>query len=324
MGSHPADYILDFHDFDAFVDENAFVPHANCFIPGHYEDQSSSSGPTTTQNKVKHSSDLGAFSHKLLPPSNNPYCRNIDKIDLGTQLPEEFSWRDRGILGMPRDQAACGSCWAQAAGKAITSQLSLHYNRYVEASVQQIVDCTWEWAENFTNKACMGGNSYSAYRQFHNMGINISTEEEYPYLGIGGQCSSYRNVNPDVEYRIKTGVGRVIGCLQFTTESSSYEDKKNLIKAALYKYGPLVVLIKVTGSEFGILGSQVYDDKHCMPDASSGTNHAVTLSGWTKDAWEIQNSWSDLWGDKGYGYISYNHDCGISEEPIVPLLEFDD
>jgi len=60
-----------------------------------------------------------------------------------------------------------------------------------------------------------------------------------------------------------------------------------------------------------------------MPTEDFGTNHAVTLSGWTKDAWEIQNSWSDQWGDKGYGYISYKYDCGISEEPIIPLVEYD-
>jgi C1A family cysteine protease len=65
-----------------------------------------------------------------------------------------------------------------------------------------------------------------------------------------------------------------------------------------------------------------YYDPRCNSDAI--LDHVVLVTGWRTYAsgvwgWEIENSWSDLWGDHGYGYIrggldehGNRTDCGIT------------
>ena len=118
------------------------------------------------------------------------------------------------------------------------------------------------------------------------------------------------------------GVAKLIGCKQFFKENSTNSETVKLLKSALYKYGPLAVSIKVAESRYGYIGNETYGNEACMPNEESGVNHAVILSGWKSDGWEIQNSWSDLWGDEGYGYLKYDYDCGISTMALLPILEY--
>ena len=328
MGSHPADYYLDFEEFGYTAPGSKFVPHQSCFIDGSYINMTTPSGPTYSSSSDKKSQEAKLsrlFNRYLRAHStysdDQGYCKIINSVSLDIDLPKTFSWKDRGIIGKPRDQSACGSCWAQSSGKAISAQLSLHYHKYIEASVQQIIDCTWD-LDNYSNFACQGGDPELSYQLLDQRNISILSEDDNPYIGIGGSCP----YNKTVGYMNDKGYAKVTGCNKFVaSDPSNYNNTKKLLQSALYKYGPLSVLIRVVGtSNFGILDGSVYDDPQCMPSEGNETNHAVTLTGWTEDAWEIQNSWSDLWGDNGYGYISYNHDCGISQDAIIPILEFTD
>ena len=43
-------------------------------------------------------------------------------------------------------------------------------------------------------------------------------------------------------------------------------------------------------------------------------DHAVTIVGYTTDAWIVKNSWGRGWGDKGYIYLERGHNtCGLAE-----------
>jgi len=306
LGSHPSDYILDFTTFGPTIEESAFAPDSVCFINPHIVDTSKHSSHIFKFNK-----DLG-LSGDL--NDDQPFCDVVPNVDFEGDLPENFSWRDRNILGIPRDQATCGSCWAQGAARAITAQLSLHYGHFTDASSQQIIDCCWAELNNW---ACSGGKAWLAYQRLYEQGINISSEQDYPYIGVGGRCSfGFPKGNT-------SGLGRITGCKQFIRKGATADQTITLLKRALYKYGPLAISIRVATEDFGYLGKEVYNNSACMPTPTEGVNHAVILSGWTKNAWEIQNSWSDLWGDQGYGYIAYEHDCGISTMALLPTLEFD-
>ena len=56
-------------------------------------------------------------------------------------------------------------------------------------------------------------------------------------------------------------------------------------------------------------------------------SHAVLVSGYGTtdeghDYWLVKNTWSALWGDKGYIRIARNpHDCGIATQPMYVELK---
>jgi hypothetical protein len=54
----------------------------------------------------------------------------------------------------------------------------------------------------------------------------------------------------------------------------------------------------------------------------NGTDHAVLVVGYGKENgvnyWIVKNSWSTLWGDKGYVKIKEDL-CGILNKPVIVL-----
>ncbi|EAY09448.1 Clan CA, family C1, cathepsin L or H-like cysteine peptidase [Trichomonas vaginalis G3] len=280
-GSHPADYYFDVFDFGPVVDEAPFIIPTGC-VGGN------SSGPTLRQSKM-----------------NTNYCPT-KHIDFKGDLPESFSWRNLpNVVAMPRDQANCGSCWAQAAATSISSQISMRTNKTTKVSVQQIVDCTW----NDHNFACFDGFTDAAFRVMQQKQMKLVLEDDYPYIGLGGYCPTN---NHSMNVIVKD-------CWQ--VEPKDVEQ----LKRALYLYGPVAVAIATDSSFAKYQGPGVFPGKSATLD---DLTHAVTLTGWgvAKDGtkyWEIQNSWSDFWGIDGYGLINqdFDHDIGITLDAFVPVIE---
>lgn len=278
--SHPADYYFDIHSFGPMIDEAAFVVPPDC-VGGN------SSGPTLRRDKM-----------------NTEYCP-VKHIDYNGQLPESFSWRDvPNVLGMPRDQANCGSCWAQATAVSLSAQVSMALNKTTKLSVQQVVDCTW----NNHNFACFDGFTDAAYYELKTKEIPLTLDDEYPYLGVGGYCPTH--------YLSK--VAKVKGCWQ--VEPKNVEQ----LKRALFLYGPVAVAIAAYPDFAQWQGPDIYPGFEATMD---NLTHAVTLTGYgVKNGvpyWEIQNSWSDFWGVDGYGWIKQDlkSDIGITLDAFVPVVE---
>ena len=305
--SHPTIYIFDITDYSPFANTSNFLyPATGCR-------NIDPNGP-----QVKRTSDHGAHIKKGTEPAYQ--CVNITSSELESvniNGISSFSWRDvPGVVPLVRDQSNCGSCWAQSATEAISSQFSLRKSGNVTVSVQQMIDCAWV---TNTSQACQGGEGYDGYGYYAEHQINITTEEEYPYLGVSGYCQqSFGKV-----------LGRVTGCKRVSIDDS---DRTINVLKALYKYGPLMIYINSPHS-FYDYKSGIFDDaEECANiNEHDQTNHGVLLTGWKTmvDAktneevltYEIMNSWSPRWGDQGFAYISSKNDCGVPVYPLLPEVE---
>lgn len=304
--SHPAEYILDIVEYSPFPNETNFmVPVMKCL-------NRSDSGPRL--NKF-----AGDISMQRKRPIQKDYqCKPLTpSSDIKIDGIKEFSWRNyKGVVQVVRDQANCGSCWAQSAGEAISSQISLHSKGNFTVSIQQIMDCVWNEGHTGSDGsyACAGGEGYDAYGKLAELQLNLTTEEEYPYLGVSGHCQ--KNFG-------KT-IGKVTGCYQIMRDSSN---KDINVLRALYKYGPLMIYIRAGTAPFvAYTGGSFNNHEVCGGiDDHDKTDHGVLLTGWkTIDGvihYEIMNSWSTFWGEEGFAYISSENDCGVPVMPLLPLVE---
>jgi len=222
--------------------------------------------------------------------------------------PKTFSWRDvPGVVGPPRDQVACGSCWAFGTAEAMEGQLGLKTGIFRPLSVNQVMDCTWDG----NNNGCNGGEAGPAYRSMVNQTLRVTYEEFYPYIGVTGQCK--RNI-PDEETALL-----VKDCLKI-------DPSTKVLKEAIATLGPATIGINVPEGML-LYTDGAYTDMTCT-GAKSDLVHEVLLTGWTiidgKEAWEIKNSWSSYWGKDGYIYIQsedQEHNCGVTTDAKIPIID---
>jgi len=243
-------------------------------------------------------------ARRLLGQNDVEYCQTY----YGTPqfpLPAEFSWRNAtNVVGKPRDQVACGSCWAFSTAEAVESQFAIKTGKFREISTNQIMDCTWDT----NNNGCSGGEVAPALYSLMKNKIPIAYESEYPYLGASGYCNK----------NIQDVAGYIAGCYQI-------DKKSDTIKEALIKFGPLAIAINVI-SEMSFYNGGVIDNQKCT-GTPEDLVHAVLLTGWKvidgKEAWEIKNSWSTYWGYEGYIYIQSEHqewNCGVTTDAVAPIV----
>jgi C1A family cysteine protease len=81
------------------------------------------------------------------------------------------------------------------------------------------------------------------------------------------------------------------------------------VKSALQHYGPVVIGVTIYdsfNSANAISTGRIPDPK---PTESIVGGHAICIVGYddTKRRFRFENSWGADWGDKGYGYLSYNY-----------------
>jgi len=105
---------------------------------------------------------------------------NHDKNTL--DMPKEFKkWKK--YMNEPRNQGACGSCYAVATVGMVESRLNILYEGQFNdrLSVQHILSCS------VYNQGCDGGYSYLALK-FGNE-VELVPESCFPYKKITGSCN---------------------------------------------------------------------------------------------------------------------------------------
>lgn len=79
-------------------------------------------------------------------------------LGAGQELPKQFDWREKNIVGPVKEQHTCGSCWAFTTSAVLQSQYAKETGEIVDLSEQMLIDC------DTINQGCKGGLMTDAYK----------------------------------------------------------------------------------------------------------------------------------------------------------------
>lgn len=203
-------------------------------------------------------------------------------------LPESFDWRNMNVITSVKNQRDCGSCWAFSAIGNIESQYAIQYNKLVDLSEQQLVNCDHQ------NNGCNGGLIHWAMEEIMRRG-GVVVEPEDPYVAVDSVC------------KLKPAQFNINGCVQYNLRN---EDK---LRELLVVNGPVSIAIDV----IDVMDYKQGISSTCRSD--NGLNHAVLLVGYgvrnNVPYWIVKNSWGVEWGEDGFFKLQRNiNSCGMMNE----------
>lgn len=214
-------------------------------------------------------------------------------------LPQVLDWRDKGGVNWVSpilSQGNCGSCVAFAAIGVLETQYNIATglpNTHVRLSQQHLFSCGGGYCD-------FGWMPEGAARYLQNTGV--PDEACMPYIsGATGKDIACNASCSDSRSRSL----RIAGYTKPTRSLRNIDS----VKEALQR-GPLVTTLQVY-SDFIAYGGGVY--KHTTGEVMGG--HAISIVGYddNKQAWIIRNSWGEEWGEKGFGYVSYEDLSGVAD-----------
>jgi cathepsin L len=226
--------------------------------------------------------------HKIIVEARDKYVRRTEvKLPYLHWLkikpkapPKHFDWAAKGKVTPVEDQGSCGSCWDFSAIGAFESSYLIHNGRTIDASEQQVLDCS-------KGGSCGGGWHGPVFDYLVHHGTSSA-----------GAYRAYRHKQGDCNHKVATPLRAVNwGYVNPKVDIPSNSE----LKHALLEHGPLAVAVNATGL------FQAYTGGVFNEHAKGDINHCVLLVGWDdgKKAWRIKNSWSARWGEKGYMWIAY-------------------
>jgi hypothetical protein len=238
--------------------------------------------------------------------------------------PTNFDWRALGAVTDIKNQKDCGSCWSFSTAQDIEGVHYLAGNDLISFAEQQLVAC------DVANDGCDGGWMYAAMQYVTATG-GIVTDDVYPYKGVmmtydlpTPTCDT-SIINKALEADDTSTFGHIEG-FQMVAMGAEYED---FMATFLVKNGPISIAVNANGMDYyieGITGCEtiageeyceagtIADYKPCDPKS---LDHGVLITAYGEqdgvDYWMIKNSWSELWGDKGYyRMIRGSNECGVA------------
>ncbi|KAF4364644.1 hypothetical protein F8388_007773 [Cannabis sativa] len=218
------------------------------------------------------------------------------------KLPQSVDWRQNGAVNAVKNQGSCGSCWAFSTVAAVEGINKIVTGELVSLSEQELVDC-----DRAYNSGCNGGLMDYAFEFIIKNG-GITSENDYPYAGVNGQCNASR-ANKKV------------------VSISGYEDVPTLDEKALkiaVAHQPISVAIEASGRALQLYQSGVFTG-----ECGTKLDHGVAVVGYGTengvDYWLVRNSWGTNWGEEGYFKLernlvgTKNGKCGIAIEASYPV-----
>jgi len=205
---------------------------------------------------------------------------------LSDSLPANVDWRMAGIVGTVKDQGHCGSCWAFASTAVIESHVAKATGYLFDLSPQQIAMCSPNPNKCGGSGGCEGATAEVAFDYIAKAG-GILEEYQLGYAAYYG--SNTTCVSTPGPY--KASIGGYVTLMQ--------NDYASLMNALAF-VGP--VAVSVDASNWHAYEGGVFNG--CNND-SPDINHAVVAVGYGVEAdgttyWLVRNSWSSLFGEKGY------------------------
>ena len=239
----------------------------------------------------------GVPSHYGTPPNASKY--EPKKGD----LPDEFDWRDKGVLTPIKTQGSCGACWAFSAVCAMEAKWAIQRYDLIPLSEQALIDCV------VYNSGCDSGWPYLAYQYAMDVQDGyFAKESDYPYTGAKGECmyNASSHAESHIVWYYILNIGR--------------EDQLQIG----VNEGVLSVVIDGSLSSFQLYESGIYDDSACD---ELNIGHSMDIVGYGTEGsvpyWVLRNSWGTGWGEEGYMRILRGVDlCGITMMCVLPRLQY--
>lgn len=251
-------------------------------------------------------------------------------------LPPQLDLREKGLVGPPRDQGTCGSCWAFGAIGMLEGQVAKSTGKLTRLSEQHLLDCTW----SLGNNACDGGLDWEGLSWILLLnGGELPTADSYGrYLSENGFCHFDKSKGleglkgvaappPGAKYDVEVGA-RVRSCWHVQGPSvGGVPAAIHRMSWALVSEGPVSISLSASRHDLYFYAGGVYDNPACQNGAAD-LDHTVLLAGYGRSAeydepyWLIRNSWSAHWGEGGYIRIAQQGDvCGILQQGLIALLQ---
>ena len=227
----------------------------------------------------------------------------MTSINQGVMDTDSKDWNAEGKVSKVKNQGQCGSCWAFSTTGSLESAYAIFKNQSIEASEQELVDCSKAQG----NQGCNGGLMSSAFDYI--IKKQISKESDYIYTARDGTCKAnqYKDKYTVKSYNVIKPV-----------------DVTGLVSAI--KVQPVSVAIEVQ-SDFMHYHDGIYTNKNC----GKSLNHGVLAVGYNNNTTNdlpyflVKNSWSEQWGNKGYikmAIATGSGTCGIANKwDVIPHLD---
>ncbi|KAF7279591.1 hypothetical protein GWI33_006986 [Rhynchophorus ferrugineus] len=233
------------------------------------------------------------------PRSSEREGNRIFEIPENVTIPESIDWREKGAVTPVKNQGVCGGCWAFSVTGSLEGAYFNKYNNLVSFSEQQLIDCT---IGKYQLLGCNGGELDPAFQYMKDKGLE--TEKNYPFVMYDDKC----RVNDSL---IVTKIS------EFIDVEPNNEDA---LIAAVGLIGP--VSIAIDAEPIQLYNEGIFESESC---SKVELNHAVLAVGYGtmdgKDYWIVKNSWSTMFGEKGYIRMRRGvNQCGIATQPSYPVI----
>lgn len=224
-----------------------------------------------------------------------PEIQHVALKTLGRLTP--IDWRKHNgnsYVSSIKDQDACGCCFSFAAATVLEFWAAPQgYPKSI--SPQHLMDCTS--VDNYPNSGCDGGLMEYVFDYAKNHPVLL--EQDNPYKDKQTVCNRHNEWShvQIYDYKVLT--------------RNQYSDAEKQMEQLLHLYGPISV--GIDSENMDNYQGGIFKADMCGTDI----DHAVTIVGYTKNAWIIKNSWGPYWGENGYLYLEKGKNaCGVAEYAV--------
>jgi len=219
-----------------------------------------------------------------------------------------IDWRAKGKVGPVKNQGGCGSCWTFGGTAAFEGHYAIQTGSLQRFAEQELLDCTYEKLHMYgAHDGCNGGWYWHGFDMIK-MTQHFSLEKDYPYKAKDNKCDLSNKKNG------------MVGVESWGKIRPRRSKNDGSLVTAL-NMGPVSMAFEVKG------GMQYYQEGILsIENCGANPHHAMAVTGYTADYFQIKNSWGASWGD--HGYVKFDRKienmCGISNWLSYPILQKSD